>query len=492
MTAKAITNGWSRLTGHRYFSILAYLALLASSLVLLPDLESPPQGDVSLYNHVSQDLVDGKLPYRDRTLEYPPYVVPLILVPKLVSNAGLSYGTVFKYNMYAIDFFLKLMLFWIGLRSVNKARSFLPLFCYCWAIPFLHFFLLQRYDLWPALICTVALCLFCSGRVAWAGVLFAIGVGVKIYPIVFLPPLFILAARQGKARPFCAGVVAGLLPMLLLSFVLPWWRFAQFQGNRGLQCESLYASFIWFAKQLGVAPAQWCWVKAWYEVQGPVADLVLPWSRLMFAGTVIFSMGWVTWVAACSTGASLGRLARLLLIPLLAFVAFNQVLSPQYLIWILPLAALTLLEGRVSPAILLTLATMPTQIIFPSFHDDYARGLNPLETLVLVLRNVALVSAWLLLVRETLPGVRQAGWTPWRRILDSFAALLGKGPATGPAASGPRPSRALTPDSGTSGLQPDAFLNKRPFHHASFLSPAATPFARLSRRDAHRPAASTF
>jgi hypothetical protein len=391
-------------------------------MALLPDLDSFVQGDVRLYQDVSQDLINGKLPYRDRTLEYPPYVIPILLLPRLVDGNVMSYPMAFKFQTLLMDFLLKFLLLWIGRQQTNRLRSFLPLFCYCLVVPFLHFFFLQRYDVWPALVCMAGLCLFCSGWYALAGAFFAVGIGLKIYPAIFLPPLFMLAARQQRARRFVGGVVAGLMPMILLSFALPWWRFAEFQGHRGLQCESLFASAIWFAKRLGLAQAQWTEVKAWIEVQGTIADTLLPWARLVFAGAVIFSVSWAAWIAACCRTLSIGRSARLLLIPLLAFVAFNQVLSPQYMVWIVPMAALGLLDGAFTPMVLLMVAAMVTTIIFPSLAGDYARGLNLGETTVLFFRNLTLIAAWEWLLSESMPIIRQAKWPPFTNIRDPVLA----------------------------------------------------------------------
>jgi hypothetical protein len=98
------------------------------------------------------------------------------------------------------------------------------------------------------------------------------------------------------------------------------------------------------------------------------------------------------------------------------------------MVWILPIATLGLLEGSVTPIILLMLAAMVTHIIFPSFHGDYGNGLNLLETTVLVLRNLALVIAWGLLVCETFPVIRRSGWTPLTEIRKSILILFWRFP----------------------------------------------------------------
>jgi len=393
----------------RHRHAIAYAIMVLSSLALLPALDSSVHGDVALYQSVTEDLLAGKLPYRDRELAYPPYAVPVFLLPRLFG--GSSYPYAFMCFALVADWLLKLSLFAMGSKQLNKFRSFLPLLCYCVAIPLLRFFFLQRYDIWPSFICLLALWLFCAGRPALSGFCLAIGAGVKVYPLVFLPPLLVLAARQGRARRFVAGAAAGFMPIAVLSFILPWWRFAALQGDRGLQCESLYASLLWLAHLAGFAQAKWGSVKAWIEVQGPLAAAILPWTRLLWVTTVLFSVALASWAAARCEIRSIGQVARLLLVPLLAFVAFNQVLSPQFMIWILPVAVLAMSTGKVWPVFLIVPATMLTPIIFPALPGHYGTGLLLPETLVLVARNLVLVTVWALLVRELLQAVRRAHWT---------------------------------------------------------------------------------
>ncbi len=381
---------------HRF--AVAYFIVVLSWLPFLATLDGFAQGDISIYRNDADSLMQGKMPYRDTMVEYPPYAIPIFVLPGVFGVGNYVYG--FMMLAALCDLAIRGGLFWGGMRNTKSLGSLLPVVCYCASVPFLRFFFFQRFDLWPALICVAALLLFCADKPGWSGLAIAIGIGVKVYPAVFVPPLFVLALRQGKALRFSAGLIAGLSPILLLSFVLPWWRFAQFQGARGLQCESLVASLIWGLNHLGLTHASWVGVKRWTEVHGPMATALLPWARALFIAAVVFSVAIASCAAARCPKPSIGRVARLLLGPLLAFVVFNQVLSPQFMIWLLPLAAVATLEGNPWIVLGIPLATMLTPVIFPSFGADYSRGLNSLETMVLVTRNLILVAVWWLLVRE--------------------------------------------------------------------------------------------
>jgi hypothetical protein len=392
------------LTRHRF--AIGFGVITISSLFLIPSFNAGVEGDLVLYKSVANDLFNGRLPYRDQVFGYPPYAIPIFALPRIFGND--HYFLIFIGMAFLADWTIKMLLLIIGLQHSTTARGLLPVLCYSLAVPFIHFFYLQRYDVWPALICLAAVWLFSSGRHFLCGLAIAAGIGVKVYPAVFLLPLFVLAMRIGKGKRLVAGLVAGLLPIVLLSLVLPWWRFAQFQGARGLQCESLYASVLWLGNLLGLTGVKWAAAQTWEEVQGPSALAVLPWARAMFVGTVCVSTVTAAWAAARVQMPSISKIARLLLVPLLAFVAFNVVLSPQFMIWLLPLAALGSLEANPLPMLAIPLATILTPIFFPC--PEYSTGLNLWETIVLLLRNLTLIAIWTMLIVEwILRPARQPG-----------------------------------------------------------------------------------
>jgi hypothetical protein len=381
-----------------YRSFVAFGVIIVGSAFLIPGPDVAMQGDVSVYQGVANDLFKGALPYRDHVLEYPPYAIPIFLLPRIFGEG--NYLIAFLSLAFVADWLVKALVLLIGFGQSKTVRALFPVMLYSAAVPFIHFFYLQRYDIWPALLCLIAIWLFCSGRYLTSGVAFSFGIGIKLYPIVFVPPLMVLALRQGKGRDFIAGLVLGLFPVVLLSFWLPWWEFAAFQTNRGLQVESLYASLLWLGQLIGVANVDWSYVNKWYEVEGPLATAVLPWARGVFLIGVGGSTTIAIWIAFRLQKIDAPTISRLLLIPLLAFVAWNPVLSPQYMIWLLPLAALASLEGSLWAPCAICLATVLTPIFYPS--SDYGVGLSLMETLVLLIRNLILIAAWGSLIRESL------------------------------------------------------------------------------------------
>ena len=225
------------------------------------------------------------------------------------------------------------------------------------------------------------------------------GIGCKLYPILFVPPLWIAAYRLNQARLFVFGLLIGALPLGVLGLFTPWWNFLAFHAGRGLQCECLYASVIWFLHHLGLCDASWTTTKAWTDITGPAASAVLPYAKCLFLGMTVFSVTFATW-RAWRVQSALGSLeiSRILLMILLPFVAFNTVFSPQYLVWLAVFAAFLYLGREKRHFFLIIIAAMITPIVYPSKY--YSEGLYLAEAGMLALRNLILSMVSVLMFRH--------------------------------------------------------------------------------------------
>ena len=383
----------------RYVGAMALLLYLTATQVfhLMHNMPPDVHGDVRLYHRTIQAVWDGQVPYRDFELEYPPYALVWFILPGLWDTIG-GFQIAFGIELLVLDVILKGVLVWLAVKIANGARPFLPAILFALAGTFNEYFYLQRFDLIPAAITLAMAVAFWRQRYLLAGALLAFGTGCKLYPIIFLPPLLLLAWRRGRASSFAAGVGLGLLPLAILGVFVPWWRFLAFHQYRGLQVESFYASGIWFLKLLGMTRATWDEVKAWREVGGAMAATVLPVARALFLCAVAASVAFTTWRVRRLKDVSQPDLARLLLVPLSAFVAFNFVLSPQYLIWLAVLAAVAAMAGPLRNCLLLILAAIVIPVFF--LASDYGHGFNLVETIVLIGRNLMLLVAWGGFLRE--------------------------------------------------------------------------------------------
>ena len=88
--------------------------------------------------------------------------------------------------------------------------------------------------------------------------------------------------------------------------------------------------------------------------------------------------------------ASLGAIA--------AFACFGRVLSPQYLVWTVPLGALALAWRLDTLALAVAGATVLTLVEFPGLYENLG-GREPLPVAIVCLRDALLIAAVALTVR---------------------------------------------------------------------------------------------
>ncbi len=72
-----------------------------------------------------------------------------------------------------------------------------------------------------------------------------------------------------------------------------------------------------------------------------------------------------------------------------AFIAFGKVLSPQFLLWLIPLVPLVVGRRGLAAVALLTTALLLTQVWFPQRYFDYAGPFH--LAWVVLLRDLVLV-----------------------------------------------------------------------------------------------------
>ena len=255
-----------------------------------------------------------------------------------------------------------------------------------------------RFDFWPVALLAAALAAFVTGRDLLGGAGLAIATTAKIYPVVALPIVLLFICRRDGRRQaarvmacFLVVLTAIVLPFLMLSPGGVAFTF-QLQFARPLQLESLGAAALLAAHGLGLyAP----WVvtgSGSQNLAGGTAHLVaLGSTALELIALVVILYAFARsprtpaqFVTACAAAVT-------------AFVVFGKVLSPQYLIWLVPLIAL--LHNRRLAALLFA-ALLLTQLYFQhSYHDIVI--LRPL-TWVVITRDLCLLALLLLLTRECL------------------------------------------------------------------------------------------
>jgi hypothetical protein len=383
---------------------------LAWALLHLPAFDRFQIIDTPVYQEYGEAMADGQVPYRDFEVEYPPAALPLFWLPTLAPSE--HYDSVFDWLMWAcaaaaIVFALAAL----AALEASPARLAAAAVFMGLAPLALGSVVLSRYDFWPAALVAAALAAFVFGRErAGFGVL-ALAVAAKIYPAVLLPVALAYVWRRHGPREAALGLAtfAAVLGAVLLPFLVVapggLWASLSDQLGRPLQLESLGSAVLLAAHQLGLYEPEVVSTHGSQNLAGALPGAFAVLLTLAQAAALI-----AVWALFARGGAGRERLLAGSAAAVAAFVAFAKVLSPQFLIWLVPLVPLVAGGAGLAAATLLGAALVTTQLWFPTRYWDVV-ALEPVGWLVLVrdLLLVALVGVLLaLLARQPRGAPRSA------------------------------------------------------------------------------------
>jgi uncharacterized membrane protein len=357
--------------------------------------------DTPVYERYGDRILDGKLPYRDFALEYPPGALPVFAAPSaivgrhhfhaytkvfeglmgLCGALAVASGAAVLVRRRASDVRLTAALGVVALGSLGLGPV-----------------VLSRFDLWPASLATAAL-----GTLVWNRRLLAFGLAglafaAKIYAGVLVPLMLVYVWRRGGRRAVLAGActfvaVAALVFGPFVAFSPHGvWSSVSGQASRPLQIETLggaalLAAHQGFATQVVVIPSHGS-----DNLWGPTPDALATAQSILQALVVIG-----IWIAFARGPATTDRLLRWSAAAVCGFVALGKVLSPQYLVWLLPLVPLVRGRRGLVAGGLLLLAMTLTQVWFPYRYIALATRLDPTASWLVLARDLVLVALLVIL-----------------------------------------------------------------------------------------------
>ena len=159
--------------------------------------------DTIEYHRYGLAVMDGRLPYRDFRLEYPPGALPVFVLPALGRPGFDLYDHEFQVLM-ALCGIGALLAMTVALRALHASaeRTAAALAFAALAPLVLGSVILYRYDLWPAALTVAGLAAVLSGRGRLGFGAFGLGVAAKVFPAVVVPPALmadrVAALRDGR------------------------------------------------------------------------------------------------------------------------------------------------------------------------------------------------------------------------------------------------------------------------------------------------------
>ncbi len=388
-------------------------------------------GDVSYFG-ASLALLDDVGPGQV-LVEYPLPAVAVVALPWVAALVtGLSYAVVLLAVAALTD-----LAFTVVLAHSGADRR--PVACWVLAVPALGATSYARFDLLPGVLAGLTVLTVLS-RPRVAAVALSLATAIKLWPVVLAPSL--LAATRSRSVALVYAGIGGALALVTAAVAGPGRVFSPltYQGDRGLQIESVLATpamLGWWSRPdlwtVGYAPS-----KA-FEISGPGVGLLLAVSTL---ATISYGVGLLVLWSRLWRQRSLTSTSTWLwcgIAAVLGFVVTGKVLSPQYLLWLLPMAAagLALVPERALRrwTVGLLVAAGLTQVVFPHGYGAITLGLgSPAVTLLaLAARNVLLVLLLGVAVGQT--------WRALGRDRDAQRGSADERQPPGPAADEPRTAR---------------------------------------------------
>jgi hypothetical protein len=384
---------------------LAALVLLAAGWALtlwVAPWSDESVNDLFVYRSFAEPLLDGGVPYRYIPFEYPPLAVPAIALPGLLGTGEESFRWAFALWTLAGGAAVVLLCGGIARATGGNARramlaaALMPLLV--GALVRTHF------DLFPVALLLGGLLLLCRDRPRTGMAVLGLGAMTKLFPLVAVPVALVWLVANGRRREAWQGALACTVVIAVIAgaalAVSPDGAAdaVRYHLDRPVQIESTPAMVLLGLDAVGAGDAV---SVASYRSNGLLHEASGALSALL-AGLMV---GLVL-VLASRVGGGPRELVLTSLAAAVAFALLGKVLSPQFVIWVIPLGALAFAWRLYALAAAVALAAILTQVEFPAHYFDVVAR-EPLALALVAVRNAVLFAVLVLAVRALQPRGQQ-------------------------------------------------------------------------------------
>jgi len=345
--------------------------------------------DLFVYRSFAEPVLGGALPYQDAFFEYPPLAAPAIALPGLIGTGAEEFRLAFAGWTLLLGVAMALLCGGLAARSGGERRRALlaaaltPLVC--GALVRTHF------DLAPVALTLAALALLCASRPRVGFALLGAAVMTKGFALVIVPVALAWHVGRGMRREawqgaaVCAAVIVALAGLSAAASPQGALDAVRYHLERPVQIESAPAMVLFALDGAGLGEASATTShrsdglthEAGWAVGGAALALMLG------------ALALATLAARRSPEPRTLVLASLAAVT--AFAALGKVLSPQFLIWVLPLGALAFAWRMHALAAAVLVAALLTQLEFPAHYRDVVAR-EPLALLLVAARDLTLLA----------------------------------------------------------------------------------------------------
>jgi Glycosyltransferase family 87 len=286
------------------------------------------------------------VPWRDFTVEYPPAMMIAALAPALVTGDPDTYFRLFSLEMEAVLTLAVLL----AVRTADRLKpgSGSEALAYATALTLaLGVVAVRRYDACVALALAAAVNALAARRPGLSGAALGLAIALKGAPLI-LAPIFMTHAIvrrdwNGLARGLGGGALTlGLAGLTYAGIAGPHALDAfAYHGARPLQIETVCSGLLILARDFDPSLFSKTFTYGSLNVVSPAEPALRALSTaLMIAGLLMsWAVAWRRMAAAQDDSERLVAVVFASLACLIAFVTLGKVFSPQYCVWLIPLAA---------------------------------------------------------------------------------------------------------------------------------------------------------
>ena len=354
--------------------------------------------DTPVYQRYGNAIARGEVPYRDFSVEYPPGALPVFALPGLAEpgheqDVTTGFRHAFESLMWlcGATALVGMALVLLSVRA-GPVHVWGALALAAVAPLALGSVVLSRFDLWPTALVVASLAALSSGWLRLGSGLLGLAVTAKLFPAVLAPLALVYVWRRRGAREafVCAGVLGGVVACVFAPFaaVSPGdvWHSVSIQLTRPLQIESLGSAVLLAAHQTAGVAVTVETSHGSQNLAGGTAHAIAITQTVLQAAALV-----AVWTAFARGRPTREDLVRSSAAALIVFVALGKVLSPQFLIWLIPVVPLVRGRRGLWGSALLILALVLTQLWFPFRYWDLADHLDPTASWLVLARDVVLV-----------------------------------------------------------------------------------------------------
>ena len=262
-------------------------------------------------------MVDNKWPYASDTnaVEYPVLTGLVMYATSFLAHSPISY---FNFNAFL------LALLFIGLVFIVYRIK--PEFTYLLPVaPAMVASLYINWDLWAIITMMLAIYLFDRKQYTYSSLALAVSISTKFMPVFLLLPILFILWRSNQIRELVKyALTTGALWLAInLPFALTtptgWWRFYKLNMEREADWGSLWLAF----SQLGLGLA-----------------------NLNYLAILLLLIGLTSFVIFLFELKNTPTLASIAFVVLAIVMIASKVYSPQYVLWLTPLAVIALTNKK--------------------------------------------------------------------------------------------------------------------------------------------------